>query len=105
MTQYLTADRKRFVPAGTLIAAPMLESVPLVQRGQLVTLTSEVGGIKVTTTAKAAEAGLLGEVITVRAVDNKRVEFDGVVIGPGAVRIGSGSMGAGNTRMVMGQTP
>ncbi len=96
---------KRFVPAGTLIVASMLESVPLVQRGQLVTLTSELGGIKVTTTAKAAETGLLGEVITVRAVDNKRVEFDGVVIGPGAVRIGLGSMGAGNTRIVMGQTP
>ena len=96
---------KRFVPAGTLIAMSMIESVPLVQRGQLVTVTSEVGRIKVTTTAKASETGLLGEVITLRAVDNKRVEFDGVVVGPGAVRIGLGSLGGGYTRTVMGLLP
>lgn len=81
---------KRFIPVGTVIEPGMLEEVPLVQRGELVTLASVVGGIRVVTTAKAAESGLLGEVIRVRAVDNKRVEFDAVVVGPGAVELSPG---------------
>ena len=81
---------KRFIPVGTTIEPGMLEEVPLVQRGELVTLASVVGGIRVVTTAKAAESGLLGDVITVRAVDNKRVEFEAVVVGPGAVEVTPG---------------
>ncbi|UCE58580.1 MAG: flagellar basal body P-ring formation protein FlgA [Phycisphaerales bacterium] len=84
---------KRFVPAGTLIEPSMLESVPLVRRGDIVRLASVVGAIRVVTSARATEDGLLGDVITVRAADNKRVEFEAVVVGPQQVQIGAGSAG------------
>lgn len=81
---------KRFISAGSLVDPGMLESVPLVTRGQLVRLTSVAGAVRVVTSAKALRDGLLGETITVRSADKKRVELDAVVVGPGTVRIGSG---------------
>ena len=62
--------------------------MPLVLRGQLVTLSSVSGAIRAVTTVKAAENGLLGEVVTVRTVDDDRTELDAVVTGPGRVEIG-----------------
>lgn len=79
---------KRFIPSGASLESTMLEAVPLVHRGQLVTLQSVVNGIRVVTTAKAVESGLLGEYIRVRAVDDSRVEYDAAVVGPGSVQIG-----------------
>jgi flagella basal body P-ring formation protein FlgA len=67
----------------------MLESVPLVRRGDYVKLISVVGAIRVVTAARSTADGVLGDVITVRAADKKRVEFDGVVAGPGLVQIGA----------------
>ena len=96
---------KRFVPAGTMIEPAMLESVPLVRRGQLVTMTSTLGTVQVKTTAKAAQAGRIGEVIKVRAVDNKRVEFDVTIVGPGAVEIGSVPGARGAHRLALGDQP
>ncbi len=80
---------KRFIPAGTLLASAMIESVPLVVRGQLVNLVSVAGGVRIVTSAKAAADGLLGAVIRVRSTDNRKDLFDGVVTGPGEVRIGT----------------
>jgi len=88
--QVIGQRAKRFIAAGTLIDLSLIESVPLVTRGQLVTLTSVAGAVRVVTTAKALEDGLLGETIAVRAADDRRVEFDAVVVGPGAVDIGYG---------------
>lgn len=79
---------KKFIPVGTLLEPELLESVPLVVRGQLVTLTSVEGRVRVVTAGKAASSGLLGEVVTVRSADNKRVTFDGIVVGPGQVELG-----------------
>lgn len=78
----------RFIPAGAALDMDALEQAPVVLRGQLVALKSSIGGVSVVTTAKAAEDGLLGQSIRVRAPDNKRVEFDAIVIGPGRVQVG-----------------
>lgn len=93
---------KKFLASGSTIQESDIESVPLVNRGQLVTLTSVAGSISIVTTAKAAEDGLLGEVIKVRAVDNKRVEYDAVVIGPAKVQIGHGTIQREQTIRVVG---
>ena len=93
---------RRFIPVGTLIEPGMLEEVPLVQRGELVTLASVVGGVRVVTTAKAAETGLRGELVKVRAVDRKGIEFDAVVVGPGAVEVGARSTIREGARVAMG---
>lgn len=77
---------RRFIPAGTQIAMDAFEPMPLVLRGQLITLVSEVGGVRVVTTAKACANGIRGETIRVRSTDDNKVEFDAIVTGPGEAR-------------------
>ncbi len=96
---------KRVIPAGSLLEAEMLESVPLVLRGQLVTLTSVAGGIRVVTTAKAAQDGRFGDLIKVRSVDDKRLEFDAQVAAPGEVRLGVPSREAADEKLALGGQP
>ena len=81
---------KRFISAGSTIDVDVLEAVPLVLRGQLVTLSSTAGGVRIVTTVKVGADGMLGETIKVRSADDKRLEYDAVVIGPGEVRVGAG---------------
>lgn len=81
---------KRFISAGATIEGDLLEAIPLVLRSQLVTLSSSAGGVRIVTTAKAGADGMLGETIKVRSADDKRLEYDAVVIGPGQVRVGGG---------------
>ncbi len=56
--------------------------------------------VKNVTSAKATKDGLLGQTITVRASDNKRVEFDAVVVGVGRVRVGGAPFTASNVNLV-----
>jgi flagella basal body P-ring formation protein FlgA len=79
---------KRMIQAGSIVEPDMLETVPLVVRGQLISITAVSGGVHVVTTGKAAQDGLLGETVKVRAADNRRIEFDAIVIGPGRVQVG-----------------
>ena len=96
---------KRFIQEGTLLEPAMLESVPLVQRGELVTLTSVAGGVRIVTTARAAESGHLHEVIRVQSQDRRRVEFDAVVVGLGKVQIGGGPTGMDPSAVARGGHP
>lgn len=86
--QVIGQRAKRFISAGTTIDPKTLESVPLVARGQVVTLTVVSGAVRIVTTATATKEGRLGETITIRSSDRKRIEFDAMVTGPSAVRIG-----------------
>ncbi|MHC5110816.1 MAG: flagellar basal body P-ring formation chaperone FlgA [Planctomycetota bacterium] len=79
---------RRFVQAGTIITANMLESVPLVLRGQLVNVVSQAGGVRIVTSGMAGSDGRLGEMVRVRSSNDRNIEFDGIVTGPGSVRIG-----------------
>ena len=83
---------KRFISIGAILESSLLEEVPLVKRGELVTITSAIGGVSVVTTAKAAGSGLLGEVVRIRSLSSKHVEFDAVVVGPGHVEITEGRL-------------
>ncbi|MFQ5412872.1 MAG: flagellar basal body P-ring formation chaperone FlgA [Phycisphaerae bacterium] len=89
VAQVVGQRAKRLVPAGAMIEASKLEAVPLVTRGQLVTLVSAVGAVRVVTSAKATESGFLGDAIRVRSADKQRREYDAVVVGPAQVRIGT----------------
>ncbi len=93
---------KRLISAGMQIEPATLEPIPLVTRGQFVTLTSVAGLVSIVTTAKALQEGLYGDTVTVRSADKKRTEFEAVIVGPGAVRIGAGSSNAPHTRLAMG---
>jgi len=96
---------RRVIVAGMPVEGDMLESVPLVLRGQLVTLTSLAGAVRVVTTAKAAEDGRRGEVIKVRSVDDRKVEFDAIVVGPGEVQLGDREAARGEPRLASGGHP
>jgi len=78
---------KVMITAGSVIEADMVEIAPVVVRGQLITLVSESGGIRVVTAAKAAQEGKRGDTIKVRSDDDKRLEFDAVVTAPGEARL------------------
>lgn len=78
---------KRFIAENNVIEPAAIEGVPLVTRGQLVTLTSVCGAIRVVSSGRAEREGHLGEMITVRAVDDTKAEYDGVVVGPGKVEL------------------
>jgi len=86
--QVIGQRAKRFIAAGSTIEPTALESVPLVARGQIVTLTAVEGAVRIVTTASAMKEGRLGETITVRSADHSKVEFDAVIVGPAAVQIG-----------------
>lgn len=86
---------KRFIAPGTQVESAMLEPVPLVVRGQLVTATSHAGAIRVVTTAKADADGMLGETIVVRSVDDRKESFPARVVGPGKVELGDDDGGVG----------
>lgn len=79
---------KKFISAGTVIHADMYAAVPLVRRGELVTLTSLSRGVRIVTSVKALSDGLLGETIRVRSTDNRRLVLDARVIGPASVQVG-----------------
>lgn len=106
-TMVIGQRARRFIPAGTRIAMDAFEPVPLVLRGQLITLVSEVGGVRVVTTAKACDNGIRGETIRVRSADDRKVEFDAIVTGPGEARA-AGSLPAledSKPRFAGGATP
>lgn len=86
---------KRFIAPGGQVESAMLEPVPLVVRGQLVTATSHAGAIRVVTTAKADADGMLGETIVVRSVDNRKEAFAARVVGPGKVELGDDDVAMG----------
>ena len=88
---------RRFLRPGSTIDPAHLEAVPLVTRNQLVTVTTEVGSISITTSGKAMETGGLGDVIRVRSVENRKLEYEAAIVGPGRVRMGSGWGGAMRT--------
>jgi flagella basal body P-ring formation protein FlgA len=100
---------KRLIPAGQSIGGEMLEAVPLVLRGQLVSVHSTVGGIRVVTSGKALEDGLRGEPVRVRSSGNERAEFDAVVNSPGVVEVRLGEKAAAEdlreTLLTMGSRP
>jgi flagella basal body P-ring formation protein FlgA len=56
----------------------------------------------VVTTGKAGDDGRRGEVIRVRAADDRKVEFDAVVVGPGEVQLGVGTATKNESRLALG---
>lgn len=81
---------RHFVAAGEPVLPRDLESVPLVKRGQLVDVQSNVGGVSIVTAAQALGDGAYGDVIGLRSDGNHRRQISAIVTGPGRVRIGGG---------------
>jgi flagella basal body P-ring formation protein FlgA len=77
---------KRMIPPGTLITADMLEPLPLVKRGQLVTVLYNRGGLEIKLVGKVMQNGYRNDVVQVRNERSKEV-FRAKVIGAGQVLV------------------
>jgi len=83
----LTAGRaRRMIPAGTVITADLLESKPLVKRGQLVNVICRRRGLEIKMAALAMQTGFKDQLITVRNERSKQT-FQGRAIRPGVVLV------------------
>lgn len=74
------------LPAGRPILSQYLEAIKHVQRGKEVKLLSRLGGIEVSTTARAQADGTVGQTITIESLDRKR-QYLGQVIGFNTVEV------------------
>jgi flagella basal body P-ring formation protein FlgA len=73
--------------AGTVMTAQLVDAVPLVKPGQLVTITLRHGSVQLRSVARAMEEGSLGQTIRVRN-ENTRDMLDVTVTGAQEARLG-----------------
>lgn len=83
------------VRPGTLITAELIEAVPLVKPGQLVTITLRRGTVQLRSVARAMEQGSMGQTIRVRN-ENTRDVLDVTVTGAQEACLGGGEAYGGD---------
>ncbi len=74
------------IPAGAVIALPWVQALPLVHKGQLITLQAQLGGIVIAMAGEALSDGAAGETIRVRNRQSGKV-VEGSVSAGGVVII------------------
>jgi flagella basal body P-ring formation protein FlgA len=77
----------RQLPAGTVLTAKMVEAVPLVRRGQFVTITLKRGTVLIRTVARAMESGGYGQAIKVKNEATRDI-YEVVITGPQEAQFG-----------------
>lgn len=75
---------KATLSTGDILYSYHLEDIPLVKRGDLVTIVAQSGGFKVTAPGEARNSGSDGEEVRVKNLTSRRI-IRGRVIGPGMV--------------------
>jgi flagella basal body P-ring formation protein FlgA len=80
---------REFIQPGRMLTAGLVESPPVVHRGETVTIWIRRGGVVVKSSGKAQGAGGLGDVVSVRRDGTKRHSdlIEAVVTGPATVTI------------------
>jgi flagella basal body P-ring formation protein FlgA len=73
------------LPAGRILDRRVTEAVPLVRRGDAVTIRAQIGAVSVTTSGRALSDGAAGESVTVENADRQKIQ--GRVDGPGMVKV------------------
>jgi flagella basal body P-ring formation protein FlgA len=77
---------RRMIPLGTMITTDMLEGVPLVKRGQLVSVLYNRSGLEIKLVGKAMQNGYRNEVVQVRNERSKEI-FRAKVVDAGQVLV------------------
>lgn len=72
---------RRLIRKGEIVRHRDLKPCPLVERGDLVTVWSQVGGMRIKTVVKALEAGMYGQTIQARN-ESSRERLHVIVTGP-----------------------
>jgi len=91
----LTGKRsRRPIPEGTIITGNMVEAMPIVFQGAMVTIVIESPAFRITTQGKAKEDGAHGQIIRVMNTSSMK-EIPAQVVGEKLVKVGflSGSIG------------
>jgi len=70
---------KRTIDAQTVLSTSMIEAKPLVQRGDIVVMIAESGGLRISTKGEAREQGGKGERIKVMNIDSRKYVYALVV--------------------------
>jgi flagella basal body P-ring formation protein FlgA len=89
---------------GTVMTCRLVNPVPLVKPGQLVTVNLRRGTIELRAVARAMETGSLGQTIRVRN-ENTRDVLDVTVTGPQEARLGDGDDSTSRDQVASSQTP
>lgn len=79
-------EASRPLPAGTVVRATDVTAPQLVRRGEPVTITIRSGGLAIASGGRALASAAAGEMVRVVNLSTNRT-LDGVVEGPGAVRV------------------
>jgi len=90
LNQVIGQRSRRFIRPATMLDPRDLEMVPLVERGQLVTVRSTIGSVVVETAAKATEPGGFGDTIELRDTRRRGRRLIGVVTAPRQVELRGG---------------
>lgn len=61
------------VKKGSMLTSDMVEIIPLIKRGDIITIKNEIGPLVVTTLGKSQDDGMLGQKIRVQNLDSKTV--------------------------------
>ncbi|HEY2585283.1 MAG TPA: flagellar basal body P-ring formation chaperone FlgA [Tepidisphaeraceae bacterium] len=80
-SQVVGQQASRDLKVGTVMNARLVDAVPLVKPGQLVTITLTVGSVRVKTVGRAMETGSFGQAVKVRNESTKDI-FEVVLTGP-----------------------
>jgi flagella basal body P-ring formation protein FlgA len=87
MDQCIGQEAVEDLRPGTIMTAQLVNPVPLVKSGQLVTVNLRRGSVQLREVARALEQGSLGQTIRVRN-ENTRDMLDVTVIGAQEARLG-----------------
>lgn len=79
-------EATRTLLAGTVVRATDVITPRLVKRGEPVTITVRAGGLAIATAGRALASGGAGDLVRVVSASTNRT-LDGIVEGPGAVRV------------------
>jgi flagella basal body P-ring formation protein FlgA len=74
------------IPAGGMVFMDAVQSPILVKRGELIRISTQSGGIRVRTTARALQDRAHGQLVEVESLETKE-RFDARVVGPGEAAI------------------
>jgi flagella basal body P-ring formation protein FlgA len=74
-------ESRQSIQAGDIILTDQLQAPIVVKRGELITITSQSGGIRVRTSARALHDGAQGELVQVESIGTKQ-KYDARIIGP-----------------------
>jgi flagella basal body P-ring formation protein FlgA len=74
-------EARQSIQAGAVVFSDQVQSPIMVKRGELITISSEAGGIRVRTTVRALQDKSKGQLVQVEALNTKE-RFDARVTGP-----------------------